>query len=111
MRSVRGKDNKSTERRLRAALIQRSIAGWTVQPQILGRPDFFFDEVKLAVFVDGCFWHADRYGTLILDGCVPTWQCSVRHGEYARQSARLQLFSPELVGSPRHVAAARPKQS
>jgi hypothetical protein len=25
--------------------------------QIFGRPDFYFPKQKLAVFVDGCFWH------------------------------------------------------
>ena len=24
---------------------------------IFGKPDFVFPEVKIAVFVDGCFWH------------------------------------------------------
>jgi DNA mismatch endonuclease, patch repair protein len=25
---------------------------------MFGKPDFVFPEVRLAVFVDGCFWHA-----------------------------------------------------
>jgi DNA mismatch endonuclease (patch repair protein) len=25
---------------------------------LIGRPDFIFREEKVAVFVDGCFWHA-----------------------------------------------------
>jgi DNA mismatch endonuclease (patch repair protein) len=25
---------------------------------VFGRPDFVFPKIKLAVFVDGCFWHA-----------------------------------------------------
>jgi len=58
MAAVRGKGNKTTEQRLRMAMVQGRLAGWTLHPKdILGRPDFFFSKVQLAVFVDGCFWH------------------------------------------------------
>jgi DNA mismatch endonuclease, patch repair protein len=59
MRSVKGKGNKSTEMRLRAALISNGISGWKVNPKdTFGNPDFFFPTEQVAVFVDGCFWHA-----------------------------------------------------
>ena len=58
MSRVRSKGNKSTERRLRAALIQAAISGWRLHPKhIEGKPDFFFPQDRLVVFVDGCFWH------------------------------------------------------
>jgi DNA mismatch endonuclease, patch repair protein len=58
MRSVRSKGNRTTELRLRSALVRARISGWKVQPtSIFGHPDFFFPDKKLAVFVDGCFWH------------------------------------------------------
>jgi len=34
-----------------------SIKGWRRHLPILGRPDFAFQNQKLAIFVDGCFWH------------------------------------------------------
>jgi len=59
MSAVKGTSNKTTERRLRAALAQAKVVGWRLHaPSILGRPDFFFSDSRLAVFVDGCFWHA-----------------------------------------------------
>ena len=59
MRSVKANGNKTTERRLRAALIRSGIKGWKVNPKsTLGNPDFFFPAQRIAVFVDGCFWHA-----------------------------------------------------
>lgn len=59
MSSVKGTSNKTTERRLRAALAQAKIVGWRLHPpSVVGRPDFFFSGDRLAVFVDGCFWHA-----------------------------------------------------
>lgn len=41
------------------------FSGWTsassVEPRrhrpVFGRPDFVFPKLKIAVFVDGCFWH------------------------------------------------------
>lgn len=29
-------------------------------PSIPGKPDFVFPRIRLAVFVDGCFWHGCR---------------------------------------------------
>ena len=58
MSRVRSKGNKSTERRLRAALVQAAISGWRLHPtHIEGTPDFYFPQDRLVVFVDGCFWH------------------------------------------------------
>ena len=33
------------------------IIGWRRGLKIFGNPDFVFSKIKLAVFVDGCFWH------------------------------------------------------
>ena len=58
MKAVRGSGNKTTEGRLRLALVRAGVPGWTLRPRhVLGSPDFFFLESKLVVFVDGCFWH------------------------------------------------------
>jgi DNA mismatch endonuclease (patch repair protein) len=58
MAAVRSRGGRSTERRLRAALIGRAIAGWRIQATHLpGQPDFYFPKSRVAIFVDGCFWH------------------------------------------------------
>lgn len=58
MRSVRSHNNRSTEKRVRYSLVAKGVTGWTVgRRDILGWPDFYFEATKLAVFVDGCFWH------------------------------------------------------
>lgn len=58
MSSIRSKGNKSTERRFRAYLIRVGLRGWRMHAQdIIGKPDFVFDCIHLAIFVDGCFWH------------------------------------------------------
>ena len=59
MAKVRSKGNKSTELRAISALRERGITGWVQHPSdILGRPDLYFPEPRLVVFLDGCFWHA-----------------------------------------------------
>jgi len=62
MSRVRGTANKSTEMRVAAFLIRNGVRGWKRHPAVIpGRPDFFFAEQQLAVFVDGCFWHCCPY--------------------------------------------------
>ncbi len=40
------------------ALVRTGISGWIGHPKdIPGKPDFYFESARLAVFVDGCFWH------------------------------------------------------
>ena len=61
MRGVRGRNNRSTEIPLRMALIRKGICGWKLHEKpIAGCPDFLFIGERLAVFVDGCFWHGCR---------------------------------------------------
>lgn len=58
MSAIRGKHTRSTELCLRMALIRKGISGWSLHAKELpGNPDFYFKSKRLAVFVDGCFWH------------------------------------------------------
>src|SRR5262245_53424217 len=58
MRRVRSKDNRSTELKVRLALVRRGISGWKMHERsVVGLPDFWFPSRKLAIFIDGCFWH------------------------------------------------------
>ncbi len=58
MRRVRSRGNRSTELALRMALVRAGLEGWKLHPRdVLGVPDFWFAKQRVAVFVDGCFWH------------------------------------------------------
>lgn len=57
MSKIRGKGNKATEIALAKLFRANGITGWRRHYPIAGRPDFAFPTHKLAVFVDGCFWH------------------------------------------------------
>ena len=57
MKKVRSKKNKSTELRLIEIFKQYGVTGWRRNYPVKGHPDFVFLDKKIAIFVDGCFWH------------------------------------------------------
>jgi len=57
MSKILGKGNEKTEVRLARLMRAGDIRGWRRHLPILGKPDFAFRKQKLAIFVDGCFWH------------------------------------------------------
>jgi DNA mismatch endonuclease, patch repair protein len=57
MSRVRGRGNKATEIAMVALFNRHGIKGWRRHVAVFGRPDFVFPKHRLAVFVDGCFWH------------------------------------------------------
>jgi DNA mismatch endonuclease (patch repair protein) len=76
MSRIRGKGNRSTELPLASAFRRARITGWrrhlvlklkvkskhraaaaAAAAVLVTRPDFVFKKERVAVFVDGCFWH------------------------------------------------------
>ncbi|WP_354115318.1 very short patch repair endonuclease [Bradyrhizobium sp. LA7.1] len=57
MARVKGRNNAATELLLARTFRRFRVSGWRRGAQLFGRPDFIFKEKRLAVFVDGCFWH------------------------------------------------------
>ena len=57
MRQVKSQKNKSTELRLIQVFKEQHITGWRRNYRVKGHPDFVFPKQRVAVFVDGCFWH------------------------------------------------------
>jgi DNA mismatch endonuclease (patch repair protein) len=57
MSQIRGRGNKDTEIALAKLLRRHGIKGWRRYQPVFGKPDFVFQKIKLAIFVDGCFWH------------------------------------------------------
>lgn len=133
MARIRGRGNKATEMEFVRLLRRHKIAGWRRQVSLplprpkdaprdakrpRARPDFVFPKSKVAIFVDGCFWHGcpahftapasnvafwrtklarnrtrDRHvsGALQRQGWVVLrfWEHQLRHGD--RVIARLRL--------------------
>ena len=59
------------------------ITGWRRGVRLFGKPDFVFRAAKVAVFVDGCFWHGcPRHATMPANNRA-FWQAKL-----ARNAAR-----------------------
>lgn len=61
MAAIRARGNKDTELKLASMLRAAGVTGWRRHQPIPGRPDFVFRHARLAIFVDGCFWHGCRW--------------------------------------------------
>ena len=57
MSRIRSRGNKATELALMKLFRRHKITGWRRTQKVFGKPDFIFRQARLAVFVDGCFWH------------------------------------------------------
>ena len=57
MSRIRSRGNKDTELALASLFRRYGLTGWRRHQPVFGKPDFVFPKLRLAVFVDGCFWH------------------------------------------------------
>jgi DNA mismatch endonuclease (patch repair protein) len=60
MARIKGK-NTGPEQRMAAALAELGLSWESHARDLPGRPDFVFREKKVAIFVDGDFWHGWRF--------------------------------------------------
>lgn len=56
MSRIRAK-NTGPEVKLRKLLYAEGIRGYRIHCNLPGKPDIVFTKKKIAVFIDGCFWH------------------------------------------------------
>jgi len=56
MSRIRAK-NTGPEVRLRKMLFAAGVRGYRIYYKLPGKPDIVFIKKKVAIFVDGCFWH------------------------------------------------------
>jgi DNA mismatch endonuclease (patch repair protein) len=91
MSKIRGKGNRTTEVRLRYALVRAGISGWKMHATMDGRPDFYFADHKLALFVDGCFWHG-----CIHCGHIPHTNRAFWRAKIARNRMRARRWDRKL---------------
>ena len=92
MKAVRGKGNKSTERKFRAMLVRAGVKGWRLHPpKLVGSPDVLFPAARVVVFLDGCYWHG-----CLRCGHIPTvnkgfWSTKIQRNRDRDQSYTRQL--------------------
>lgn len=91
MAAVRSHGNGTTELKLAALLRTNCIFGWRRSRLLFGKPDFTFSQQKLAVFVDGCFWHGCP-----LHGTQPKQNAEFWREKILRNQARDRLVARTL---------------
>jgi len=92
MSAIRGKHNQSTELRLRMALVKAGVRGWRLHIEELpGRPDFYFEGAKLAVFVDGCYWHGCPKCGHIPKTRTAFWKAKIKRNQERDKIKNLEL--------------------
>jgi DNA mismatch endonuclease (patch repair protein) len=126
MAKVRGRGNLTTEEALAKVFRAEGWSGWRRQRKVGGliaggrfqvRPDFVFTARRLAVFVDGCFWHGcPRHGTRPR-GNAGFWRAKFRRNrERDRRDTRnlrragwkvLRLWEHELKPRARRALLAK----
>ena len=57
MAAIHSRGNTTTELPLARLLWAAGLRGYRKQWPVFGRPDFAWPARRVAVFVDGCFWH------------------------------------------------------
>lgn len=62
MRRVRSSENDTTEKRMAGLLRKAGLRGWRRHQRLPGKPDFVWPSERVALFVDGCFWHGHQCG-------------------------------------------------
>lgn len=101
MSHIRSCGNKATELALAKLFRRHKITGWRRHLEIRKaesgkrkfkvRPDFVFPKLKLAVFVDGCFWHGcPKHGT------QPKGNAAFWKKKFTRNVARDRLVTRAL---------------
>jgi DNA mismatch endonuclease (patch repair protein) len=89
MSAIRSRGNRATELRLISIFRAHGITGWRRGSRLTGKPDFVFPQLRLAVFVDGCFWH----------GCPVHGTQPKQHAKFWREKlARNRARDPTLRG-------------
>ncbi|MEX2261796.1 MAG: very short patch repair endonuclease [Bryobacteraceae bacterium] len=118
MASVRSKGNRTTEIAMAKILCARGLRGYRKHWPIDGKPDFAWPRLKVAVFVDGCFWHGCTRCKYLPRSHKQFWkdkiENNVRRDRKVSQRLRrlgwrvmrVRECTVELPGTIRRIAAA-----
>src|SRR5208283_3520730 len=91
MSRIRGRGNKATELALAKLFRRHKITGWRRHQPVFGKPDFIFRQARVALFVDGCFWHGcPRHAT------QPKNNRAFWKGKFSRNKERDRLVNRTL---------------
>lgn len=89
MSRIRGRDT-GPERIVAAGLAALGLVFESHARDLPGRPDFVLRHIKLAIFVDGDFWHGYRFADW-RDKLTPAWELKIE-GNRKRDARNFRLL-------------------
>jgi DNA mismatch endonuclease (patch repair protein) len=93
-RGITVSGNAATELRLIAIFRANGITGWRRRSALFGKPDFVFPIERVALFVDGCFWHGCS-----IHGTIPKTNAAFWQTKIERNMSRDKLVGRRLKAS------------
>ena len=99
MSRVRSTSNKTTEIQLAQLLRKAGLSGWRRHTPLPGRPDFVWPKMKVAVFVDGCFWHGHNCRNLTSKTNASAWRDKIvkTQARDRRTNRQLRLLGWKVI--------------
>jgi DNA mismatch endonuclease (patch repair protein) len=91
MSRVKGLGNERTEIALVRLFRRHKIRGWRRRYSLFGKPDFVFPATRVAIFVDGCFWHSCKK-----HGSIPASNREFWRAKLERNQARDRVVNRTL---------------
>jgi DNA mismatch endonuclease (patch repair protein) len=92
MQRVRSTGNETTEQRMARLLRKARLRGWRRHLRVLGKPDFAWPREKVALFIDGCFWHGHQCGrNLVPRTNAVAWEEKIRSNRKRDRRVSRQL--------------------
>jgi DNA mismatch endonuclease (patch repair protein) len=77
MSLIPGKGNVATELQMISLFRKHGVKGWRRNSNLFGKPDFVFPSLRIAVFVDGEFWHGHRTRSRIPASNSAFWKAKI----------------------------------
>lgn len=93
MVAIRSKGNQTTEIVFSKLLRANKITGWRRHiRRVFGVPNFIFQKEKVAIFIDGCFWHGcPQYKTQPKTN-VRYWKQKIANNQKRDKEVKKQLI-------------------
>lgn len=98
MATIRSRGNRDTELVMVNLFRRHRVTGWRRNQSVFGKPDFVFKRCRLALFVDGCFWHCCPIHAHMPDSNRLFWR-----EKFSRNKARDRLVTLTLRAQGWHV--------
>jgi DNA mismatch endonuclease, patch repair protein len=76
---------------MRHLLVANGIKGWRRRIKLFGNPDFVWRTKRLALFIDGCFWHGCP-----IHGHIPASRTDYWTAKLVRNHIRDRLVTKKL---------------